>query len=498
MKIKKLYTYAFSSLVSVLIIAMGFSQHVYAANSQMYLSPAGGSYTSGQTFSVNVRVNAQSDINVIQANLSYPADKLEVSSISYAGSAFDIQAESTFGGGSIRIGRGVISTFSGDRLVATVIFSVRSNSGTATVSFSGGSLIANNGVEEPTTKGGGSYTFYAPSPTPSAPKPTTPTATNPNAPSTQTTQPVVPTVDTVKPEIIESTVVGSSLEDLFFTLKTNEPTQIKVDYGFSKNYGFVAQSANSAEDHKLALEQKFLLPKTTYYYKVSLTDASGNVTQSEEKTFTTAGLPYKFVALDDKNNPLKGVEITIDGETKVSNDLGEVTFELNLGSKTAVFQTNKKTTLYSFVLGADTVQAQPQTVTINKSTNLDIFKLLGGLLIPLFILAFFLIFAHKESPFVRTKMSYILGILSKPVKILRTTATKVKSTTKTRATKPIHNRIPVDSSHINLNATSSDSDRINQPDHEDKEPNIEATSKKTVSSTDRVIDATEQNNELKK
>ena len=75
------------------------------AAATLYLAPATQTVNNGDTFLVAVRVNVFGDdkTNAVQAVLSYPADKLDVLGLDYTGSAFGIQAESTYGGGSIKM-----------------------------------------------------------------------------------------------------------------------------------------------------------------------------------------------------------------------------------------------------------------------------------------------------------------------------------------------------------------------------------------------------------
>ena len=78
------------------IILIAFFIFLFLANtsfaSTLYLSPGSANIPQGSIVSVQVRLNAGGEsINGISAYLSYPADKLEVSSLSF-GSSFPIAA----------------------------------------------------------------------------------------------------------------------------------------------------------------------------------------------------------------------------------------------------------------------------------------------------------------------------------------------------------------------------------------------------------------------
>ena len=64
-------------------------QFVYAAN--LYFSPSSGTQAVGTTFSVGVYVSsADQAINAASGVISFPQDKLEVTSISKTGSIFTL------------------------------------------------------------------------------------------------------------------------------------------------------------------------------------------------------------------------------------------------------------------------------------------------------------------------------------------------------------------------------------------------------------------------
>lgn len=156
---------------------------ILAAGANLYLSPGRQDVAFNTSFSVEVRVDTgNEEINAVQSNLSYPADKLDFISISNDGSAFGIEAENSGGNGSVKIARAVTPasgqpprSVSGDLLVATVTFKAKSTASQATVGFADGSYVGrtSDGANILAGTTPGTYTVRAASetPPPSAPPP---------------------------------------------------------------------------------------------------------------------------------------------------------------------------------------------------------------------------------------------------------------------------------------------------------------------------------------
>lgn len=154
-----------------------------AAAARLYFAPSSKEAPSGTVLSVAIRVDTGGDsVNAVQANLVFPADKLEVVLMSMEGSAFDVQAENVSGAGFVRLARGVITPVTGDKMVGIVVFRARATSGEALVSFADGSAVVRSTDNKDilTDKPAGRYTFVPslvppkPPPQPPPPKPTPP------------------------------------------------------------------------------------------------------------------------------------------------------------------------------------------------------------------------------------------------------------------------------------------------------------------------------------
>ena len=114
-------------------------------------SPPSGSYNIGSTFSVNVNVeSADQAMNAASGVVSFPWDKLEVVSISKQGSIFSLwPAEPSFSNspGTVSFEGIVLNPgYTGvSGKIITITFRARST-GVANVSFSSGSVLANDGT----------------------------------------------------------------------------------------------------------------------------------------------------------------------------------------------------------------------------------------------------------------------------------------------------------------------------------------------------------------
>jgi len=179
---------------------------VSAAQAQaatLYFSPASGEYATGKAFSVSVYVSSPDQaMNAAAGTISFPPDKLEVVSLSKVGSIISLWVqEPSFSNGSGRVNfEGIVLnpgfTGSAGKIIG-LNFRVKS-SGAATVAFSSGSVLANDGQgtniltnmakAEFNLVGGG-----APPPPPSpTPKPTPPSSTSGYPPAPQITSPTHP------------------------------------------------------------------------------------------------------------------------------------------------------------------------------------------------------------------------------------------------------------------------------------------------------------------
>lgn len=152
------------SILIILILVFGFVPFARGANGSLYLSPSSGNYTVGNTFSVAVRVNTDGvPINAVQGTLVFSPDKLSVIGISKSGSIFSLwTTEPTYSNssGTVSFGGGLPNPgFTGaSGKIITITFRARI-SGTGSVNWSSGAVLANDGkgTNILISMGGGTY-----------------------------------------------------------------------------------------------------------------------------------------------------------------------------------------------------------------------------------------------------------------------------------------------------------------------------------------------------
>lgn len=140
------------ALVGTLLLVSGFAAPkarkttVTGATStavNLHISPDSTRVSKGQQFTVEVRMNAQTQpINAAQAVLSYPTDKLEFIGIDSSESAFDFRLTETGGEGQVEIVQGTAQQKTGNQLLATVTFRALAPKGKASITFKDTSALA--------------------------------------------------------------------------------------------------------------------------------------------------------------------------------------------------------------------------------------------------------------------------------------------------------------------------------------------------------------------
>ncbi len=137
-------------ILIVLILSFLVAPFAYGQNASLYLSPSIGTYTVGNTFLVQLKVNTGGvPINAADGILIFDPDKLEVRKISKTNSIFTLWVqEPVFSNsvGTINFAGGKPSPgFTGAAgTIITITFKART-SGTANVTFASGSVLADDG-----------------------------------------------------------------------------------------------------------------------------------------------------------------------------------------------------------------------------------------------------------------------------------------------------------------------------------------------------------------
>ena len=179
---KKFRTYIGVTAVTVCFFSV---LALTASAADLLVAPASGSYTTGQTFTVSVKVSpAGSSVNAVEATLKYNPAVLSVVSISKDGSVFSLwTTEPAFSNtaGTVTFGGGSPAPFTAQSNLLSVTFrTVAAGSGALTVANASVLAADGKGTDVYKNGSGGTYTVGAaavtPPPTPVEPtKPTEPT-----------------------------------------------------------------------------------------------------------------------------------------------------------------------------------------------------------------------------------------------------------------------------------------------------------------------------------
>lgn len=237
---------------------------VSAASARFYLLPENKTINGGDEFEVEIRLDTQGLAgNAVQANISYPEDKLELVRVDMADSDFEVAAKHESGGGIVKISRGTIKKKSGDLEIARLVLKVRSG-GEAGVSFADGTVFVDAGETVPTEKEGRKYTLVASSAGP--------------PPATTDDSPLV---------LSDVKVLSASSRKAVISWQTNRPATSAVEYGVDERYGLRAESSGLTKEHQVEIESEFLTADSLYYFRVSSTGEDGSTVVSDGFTFIT-------------------------------------------------------------------------------------------------------------------------------------------------------------------------------------------------------------------
>lgn len=297
-----------------------FAWPAHAAAGRLYVKADDLNASVGEIISLNVRADTGGDlINSVQANLTYPADRLDYLGTSSEGSAFPIKAEEIGGNGKVSIARGSTTKISGDQLVALVRFKVKAASGKAVVAIAPGSALVrssdnanilsiSSGATLQLAKTGGSS-------------------------------------DMVAPQITNLKVEKSSNRRVAVTWSTDEPASSQVEYGIGRYYLSV-QSSKLETSHNLIMPAELLEPNAIYQLRATSIDASGNLSAAKEESFLAPGLSMALKVLDSNGLPLVGARVSLGGHSHTVGPDGSVVFDdLVAGDHEAEVKLNKQSAL---------------------------------------------------------------------------------------------------------------------------------------------------------
>lgn len=353
------YLYAFIAVV--VAGALILPRPAHAATASMYLTRSKSTVYKNETVVIGVYMNSSDPVNAVQANLSYPSSSLSFVSIS-PGSAFEIQAENSGGGGSVRIGRGTLSPKTGTKLIANVTFKALKSSGSASISFAAGSVLTNNGSTVSSTQSGTSVTLAAqPSSSPSTPSQPTTTPTQPSTTPTVTPDSIAePEEEAPKDETppkISDIVIDFEADPVNIKWRTDEDANTRISYGVTDLLGITVQNSGSRKVHKAEFDPAFLPPKTTIFYRIRAVDAADNLTRTDMLEFTTPGIPFTVHIKDASGQAVLGATVLFDGEEYTTSESGQVQLQAGPGPATITVQQGDVTKTLTINVQADSQES---------------------------------------------------------------------------------------------------------------------------------------------
>jgi hypothetical protein len=92
--------------------------------------------------------------------------------------------------------------------------------------------------------------------------------------------------DRIPPNIFDVEITNISATSSTIYWKTNELSDSLVNYGLDKNYGISRDPHADKKNHAIVLDE--LLPNSTYYFRITSSDADGNQGISNDYSFVTA------------------------------------------------------------------------------------------------------------------------------------------------------------------------------------------------------------------
>jgi hypothetical protein len=342
-------------LLSLLLVVGGFMFVLPSsalASSTLSFSPQSAVVTKDAPFRVSVYVNTGGDkVNALQADVAYPADKLQFLSISTSGTALTIFAEKSGGGGIVHLSGGTPSPgFSGNKLVATITFKALSDSGAASLAFTSDSAVLrdSDNTNILTAKGTASYTLAASS---------TPHAATSISPSTTQVKP------TAAPEangITGLMVENMTSEGVTLVWKTKTKSDSTIEFGETTEYGYVQNDKTLVTDHRILIPSEFIKAGQLYYFVAKSIDARGNELTSEASTFKPKGFEVVVRVRDSKEKAVMGATVTLysDVQSKETDENGEAKFtDVSSGTHGLVVKQNNQTVIREVVVKDDATAA---------------------------------------------------------------------------------------------------------------------------------------------
>jgi hypothetical protein len=180
--------------------------------------------------------------------------------------------------------------------------------------------------------------------------------------------------DTAAPAISQENA-DADINQAVITWTTDEPATTLVEYGLTEAYGQTAMDANMTINHAITLNG--LAENTAYHYRITATDAAGNLATGADRTFTTKMSPDTAVptaiimaptsnanyAYENANN-----QLTFSGTA--NDDRGVVAVTYQAGSQTGTANGTANWTFdVSLQEGANTIIVTAADAAGNTGTD---------------------------------------------------------------------------------------------------------------------------------
>lgn len=293
-----------------------FPSIALAASNVIYVTPQSTTVNQGANFSVEIRIDPNTSINAVQADLSYNSSIVQFNSLSLG--AFTLCAQQSGGGGLVQVACSTSSSVSTDSLVATINFTALGG-GTSGLDLSNYNAVSSSTstYTNPTASNGSVTINGTSSPTPSPSPSTTSTSTKKYSyPSTtsspssstppQTPQQALP----IKISNINSHFYYSNGE-IVISCNQNVSGILKIGTD-PKNLSTNINGSTNSSTETFKLNPSDLIPGSKYYYQFVLSGPNGASYTSSVKSFQTKGLNVSLLVLGSNDKNVSNLKVYID------------------------------------------------------------------------------------------------------------------------------------------------------------------------------------------
>lgn len=212
-----------------------------AEAADVVIAPATGNYSTGQTFTVAVRVApAGASVNAVEAEMSFDSQVLNVVSVSRDGSIFTLwTTEPTFSNaaGTIRFGGGSPTPFTAQSNLLSVTFRTV-GPGTGALRVTNASVLAADGLGTDVFRTGGQASYTVAAGVPPPPVTPTPTPATPSTPAADNNEAIIFGDPPRAPEIgsqvfLDSEVWYQATEGLFSWTLPFDVSEVAIEIATS-------------------------------------------------------------------------------------------------------------------------------------------------------------------------------------------------------------------------------------------------------------------------